>query len=242
VAEKRIDAAILIIIVVVIAAAAAIGGYYLGTLGGGGGASFRDDFNTLNQNIWFANFYQQDWHYVDPSYGTAYVAGGVLYIRPYYSRGVPTIQTRNQVIITLPATLKFRIRFEENYYRFPSVALNSVFEEVLENNRRIIWYLGTTNHIFEPYGQYLSVYGPDNYVESNSVFKVVPVDEWLMGEIRLYNDRVETNFNGVNLVLYSDVKSIVDSAGGLTLYFQAGDDYGQKGLDLDWVMVETGAP
>jgi hypothetical protein len=61
-----------------------------------------------------------------------------------------------------------------------------------------------------------------------------------MGEIRLYNDRVETNFNGVTLVLYSDVKSIVDSAGGLTLYFQAGDDYSQKGLDLEWVSVEAG--
>jgi len=242
VAEKRIDAAILIIIVIVIAAAAAVGGYYFGARsgGGGGGASFRDDFNTLNQNIWFANFYDQASQQYSSSYGTAYVANGVLYVRPSYYRGVSTIQTRNQVVTTLPSTVKFRIRFEGNYYRFPSVALNSGFEKVLENNRRIIWYLGTTNHIFSPYGQYLEVYRLGNQVDSNKVFSVVPVDNWLEGEIRLYNDRVETIFNGVNLVLYSDVKSIVDSAGGLTLYFEAGDDYGQKGLDLDWVSAEAG--
>lgn len=230
------------LILAVVIAAAAIGGYYLGIRGGGGGANFQDNFDTLNQNIWFANFYQLQSEIWSSSYGTAYTDNGLLYMRPSYSRGAMSIQTRKQVVTTLPATVKFRIRFEENYYRYTIIFLNSVFEEVVGNNPRIQWYLHTTNQIFYPYGQFLRAYKPDNsYVESNRVFKVVPVNEWLEGEIRLYNDRVETSFNGVNLVLHTNVESIVDFAGGLNLYFETGDDYGQKGIDIDWVTVESGA-
>jgi flagellar hook assembly protein FlgD len=202
---------------------------------------FEDNFDTLDQNVWWTNFSHSGGSYWNPSYGSAYISDSVLCMRPGYYRGGTLLETRGPVISTLPATVRFRIRFEGggDYYRAAMFALGSVFEEnVLTGTYPyVMWPLSTTHHLYTERQRVILWYGPENYVQSSEFWEIIPADTWLEGEMRLYSDRVETSFNGANLVVYGDVGSIMNFSGGLNVNFSTWDDYAQKGFDLDWVGV-----
>lgn len=201
---------------------------------------FRDDFNSFDQNIWDYNFSMVHSQWIGPEGGSVCTSDGILYMRPYYVRGACLLESKGKVLTSLPAKVKFRIKFEggERSWRGTQIALISQPDlEWTANYPYIHWYTGETAS-WGGGGHILLKDADGNISDSAKGVYTVPCATWLEGEMRLYDDRIEGDFNNNHYTTYGNVRSLLDYSGGLYLFVMTNDDYSRNGFDLDWIEVD----
>ncbi|MEM5872198.1 MAG: hypothetical protein QW051_04985 [Candidatus Aenigmatarchaeota archaeon] len=205
----------------------------------------KDDFDSYNQNLWIYYFHwnipgTNEWYWVGPEGGSLTITDGVLNLRPFNYRGSSFLQTKEKVITSLPAKVKFRIRFKSNESAFRGALIELLSQSqwgILEGKYvRVSWYLGET----VPWGAtgHIDMWDScGNYSSSNFGLYSIPCDTWIEGEMQLFNDHIEANFNNNNYIVYGNVKSLLETYGGLYLRVATCTDHSQHGFDLDWIEI-----
>jgi hypothetical protein len=200
-----------------------------------------EGFDTYDTGFWRTGF----WSYGPSGYvttsGASGVSGGAFYMRPGAYRGFSLLGSKSPVITSLPATMTFRARYPGDSYRAAGVWLLGYDYDPSGSGPRVELYLGTTHHvwggppalyIFAPTGSWQAA------ASSSSVFAN---DTWLDGQLVLSAGRATSTFNGATIQVSGDVSAALAASAGFSPVFYTVDDYGQNGMQIDYIRIEQGS-
>jgi hypothetical protein len=199
--------------------------------------AFQEDFGSFNDFLWGAAFQSGG----SPSAGTADAWEGVLTMDPAVSGARSALAAKMPVNTSLPATVRFKVRFPGATYRVANFRLLGSYDaEASFTDAIVTWRLGTTDHAAGgPPSVRIAARGGAREIVADS-WPVLPSDTWLEGEIQLFEDRVVTKLGESTIEALGDVQAAVSDWPGLYPAFETLDDTGANGFEIDYVVIEQG--
>jgi chitodextrinase len=197
---------------------------------------FTEDFDSLAPFLWDVDFQSAG----SPSAGTASVFDGVFSMRPAVSGARSALHAKFPANMSLPATVRFKVRFPAGTYRSASFRLMGSYDDAASfANPVVTWRMGATGS-----GAASSVSIGRGRGRSATVVdgaQVLPSDMWLEGEMRIFADKVVALLDGTTVEAAGDVETEMWNWSGLYPAFEVTDDAGAKGIEIDYLVIEQGA-
>ncbi|TLM77936.1 MAG: hypothetical protein FDZ75_09220, partial [Actinobacteria bacterium] len=109
---------------------------------------FSDTFDTYDTGTWAQLFSNAGNTQRSADLGSVVASGGLVTARATNYRGGSALMTKQPVITSLPARVKFRIMFPGSAYRAAFFMLNSAPYDLTSPQPQVIGFLGTTHHLY----------------------------------------------------------------------------------------------